>query len=56
MFMNDPYTLFIAQESKLTLHGLAQYYVKLQENQKILKLIDILDSLDFNQVIIFTSE
>lgn len=56
LYMKDPFKLFIDQESKLTLHGLSQYYIKLEENQKILKLVELLDNLDFNQVIIFTSE
>lgn len=56
LYMKDPFKLFIDQESKLTLHGLSQYYVKLEENQKILKLVELLDNLDFNQVIIFTAE
>jgi len=38
----------------LNLHGLKQYFVKLEENLKIKKLVDILDELHFNQVIIFT--
>lgn len=56
MYMKDPYKLFINEEKKLTLHGLKQYYVKLEEKKKIMKLVDLLDSLEFNQVIIFTSE
>jgi len=51
--MNKPFELYVDSESKLTLHGLAQFYVKLEDNQKIKKVIDLLDSLDFNQVIIF---
>lgn len=52
-FMKNPFEIFIDNEGKLTLHGLKQYYVKLEENQKIRKLTDLLDSLMFNQVIIF---
>lgn len=37
----------------MTLHGLQQHYVKLQENEKNRKLIDLLDALEFNQVCIF---
>lgn len=40
-------------ETKLTLHGLQQHYIKLQENEKNRKLNDLLDSLEFNQVCIF---
>ncbi|KAF8820152.1 DEAD (Asp-Glu-Ala-Asp) box polypeptide DDX39 [Cardiosporidium cionae] len=52
-FMKTPVEIFIDDESKLTLHGLLQYYVKLQESEKNRRLIDLLDKLDFNQVIIF---
>ena len=54
MFMNDPYELYIDKDSKLNLHGLKQYYIKLDDNQKIKKLIELLDDLEFNQVIVFT--
>lgn len=40
-------------ETKLTLHGLQQHYVKLQESEKNRKLNDLLDDLEFNQVVIF---
>lgn len=40
-------------ETKLTLHGLQQYYVKLEEREKNRKLNELLDNLEFNQVIIF---
>ncbi|CAF2869241.1 unnamed protein product [Rotaria sp. Silwood2] len=33
--------------------GLRQHYVKLRENEKNRKLIDLLDKLEFNQVVIF---
>merc|ERR1711966_285754 len=52
-FMQDPHEIFIDDESKLTLHGLLQYFVKLQEGEKNRKLNDLLDSLEFNQVVIF---
>jgi len=45
--------VFIDDESKLTLHGLQQHYVKLAENEENRKLNDLLDALEFNQVIIF---
>jgi ATP-dependent RNA helicase UAP56/SUB2 len=31
MYMKDPKELFVDDDSKLTLHGLKQYYVKLEE-------------------------
>ena len=37
------------------MHGLAQYYERLEESAKTRKLIDLLDSLQFNQVMIFVS-
>ena len=37
-------------ETKLTLHGLQQHYVKLQDREKNRKLFDLLDALEFNQV------
>ena len=40
-------------DSKLTLHGLQQHYVKLAENEKNRKLNELLDALEFNQVVIF---
>lgn len=53
-FMKDPFELFIDSDSKLVLHGLKQYFINLKENEKNRKLVQLLDDLDFNQVIIFT--
>merc|ERR1719409_333267 len=52
-FMQDPHEISVDEESKLTLHGLLQYYVKLEEKSKNRKLNDLLDALEFNQVVIF---
>mmetsp|Transcript_39534 Transcript_39534/g.71189 ORF Transcript_39534/g.71189 Transcript_39534/m.71189 type:complete len:420 (-) Transcript_39534:89-1348(-) len=52
-FMQDPHEIRVDEESKLTLHGLLQYYVKLGEKEKNRKLNDLLDALEFNQVVIF---
>jgi ATP-dependent RNA helicase UAP56/SUB2 len=52
-FMQSPLEIYVDDETKLTLHGLQQYYVKLAENAKNRKLNDLLDSLEFNQVCIF---
>jgi len=52
-FMQNPLEIFVDDEAKLTLHGLQQYYVKLEEREKNRKLNDLLDSLEFNQVCIF---
>ncbi|TIA92746.1 hypothetical protein E3P99_00461 [Wallemia hederae] len=52
-FMQSPLEIYVDDETKLTLHGLQQHYVKLSEAAKNRKLNDLLDSLDFNQVVIF---
>merc|ERR1712113_825546 len=52
-FMQDPMEVFIDDEAKLTLHGLQQHYVKIKENEKNRKLFELLDALEFNQVVIF---
>jgi len=52
-FMQDPHEISVDEESKLTLHGLLQYFVKLSEKEKNRKLNDLLDALEFNQVVIF---
>jgi len=54
-FTTDPIEIYVDDESKLTLHGLQQYYVKLTESQKNRKLNDLLDALEFNQVVIFVN-
>ncbi|KAK7204520.1 P-loop containing nucleoside triphosphate hydrolase protein [Myxozyma melibiosi] len=52
-FMQNPLEIYVDDETKLTLHGLQQYYLKLEEQEKNRKLNDLLDTLEFNQVIIF---
>ncbi len=52
-FMKNPLEIYVDDEKKLTLHGLQQYYIKLPEEKKNVKLAELLDSLEFNQVIIF---
>merc|ERR1740117_259370 len=52
-FMQDPHEIRVDEESKLTLHGLLQYYIKLAEREKNRKLNDLLDALEFNQIVIF---
>ncbi|CAA0838010.1 DEAD-box ATP-dependent RNA helicase 56 [Striga hermonthica] len=52
-FMQDPMEIYVDDEAKLTLHGLVQHYIKLSEMEKNRKLNDLLDALDFNQVVIF---
>lgn len=45
--------IYVDDEAKLTLHGLVQHYVMLREGEKNRKLNDLLDALDFNQIVIF---
>ena len=52
-FMNEPMEVYVDDEAKLTLHGLVQHYVNMDEAEKNRKLNDLLDALDFNQVVIF---
>ncbi|XP_062515188.1 spliceosome RNA helicase DDX39B isoform X1 [Corticium candelabrum] len=52
-FMQDPMEIYVDDEAKLTLHGLQQHYIKLKDNEKNRKLFDLLDVLEFNQVVIF---
>ena len=46
----QPLEVLIDGDSKLTLHGLRQHYVKLHEVKKNRNLIQLLDVLEFNQV------
>merc|ERR1711939_758118 len=52
-FMRNPLEIYVDDETKLTLHGLQQFYCQLSEAEKNRRLNDLLDSLEFNQVIIF---
>ncbi|KAK6429120.1 Suppressor of the cold-sensitive snRNP biogenesis mutant brr1-1, partial [Oleoguttula sp. CCFEE 5521] len=52
-FMRNQEELIESDEKKLTLYGLQQYYIKLTEAEKNRKLNDLLDELEYNQVIIF---
>jgi hypothetical protein len=48
---SQPMEVYVDDEAKLTLHGLQQHYVKLKENEKNKKLFELLDILEFNQVL-----
>jgi hypothetical protein len=52
-FMRGQHECIVDDNAKLTLHGLQQYYIKLEEKEKNRKLNELLDTLQFNQVIIF---
>ncbi len=53
-FLQNEVDIFI-DEGKLILHGLAQFFIYIQENKKFEKLTHLLDSLAFNQTIIFVN-
>jgi ATP-dependent RNA helicase UAP56/SUB2 len=55
-FCQDPMEIYVDDDTKLTLHGLQQFYLKLGESEKNRKLNDLLDALEFNQVVIFVSK
>mmetsp|Transcript_24817 Transcript_24817/g.27129 ORF Transcript_24817/g.27129 Transcript_24817/m.27129 type:complete len:333 (+) Transcript_24817:456-1454(+) len=55
-FCQNPIEIYIDDDTKLTLHGLQQYYVHLKEEEKNRKLNDLLDMVEFNQVVIFVSK
>jgi len=52
-FMQNPTEHYVDEDTKLTLHGLQQYFIPLEEREKNRKLNELLDELQFNQVIIF---
>ena len=52
-FMQDPMEVYVDDEARLTLHGLQQHYVKIKDTEKNRKLFELLDVLEFNQVVIF---
>merc|ERR1711907_885379 len=51
-FMQDPHEIRVDEESKLTLHGLLQYYIKLSEREKNRKLNDLLVECNFPSIAI----
>eukprot|EP01006_Ploeotia_vitrea_P026602 TRINITY_DN59567_c0_g1_i1.p1 TRINITY_DN59567_c0_g1~~TRINITY_DN59567_c0_g1_i1.p1 ORF type:complete len:417 (-),score=14.52 TRINITY_DN59567_c0_g1_i1:102-1352(-) len=55
-FCQNAMEVFVDDDTKLTLHGLQQYYVRLEENEKNRKLDALLDALEFNQVVIFVAK
>lgn len=52
-FMQTPLEIYVDDGAKLTLYGLQQYYIELDELQKNRKLSVLLDNLEFNQICIF---
>ena len=55
LFTREPLEIYVAEDQKLTLHGLTQYVVRLSEAEKNRKLTEALDTVQFNQVVIFVS-
>jgi ATP-dependent RNA helicase UAP56/SUB2 len=55
-FMDRPHEIYVGEESKLTLHGLTQMYLRVEESKKNVKLEDILDTHDFSQLVIFVKD
>merc|ERR1719271_1178480 len=53
-FMQDPMEIYV-DDSKLTLHGLQQHYVKLSENEKNRQLNKLLQECNFPSVAIHAS-
>uniref|UniRef100_A0A7S1LAQ1 RNA helicase n=1 Tax=Neobodo designis TaxID=312471 RepID=A0A7S1LAQ1_NEODS len=53
-FMNKPKEILVDSQAKLTLHGLTQFFINLEEKDKMRRLCELLDKIEFNQVIIFT--
>lgn len=52
-FMVSPLEIFVDNESKLTLHGLRQFYKSVSAQEKNQLLTKLLDEIDFNQCCIF---
>jgi len=52
-FMRNGQEFIVEEQAKLTLDGLRQFYCKLSEAEKNRRLNDLLDELQYNQVIIF---
>jgi len=51
-FMHNPLEIYI-EGAKLTLHGLQQYYLNINEKEKNIRLTNLIDSIEFNQLVIF---
>ena len=51
----QPMEVYVDDEAGLRLDGLKQHYLKLTDAEKNRKLFDLLDVIEFNQVVIFVS-
>ena len=54
-FMRKPVAIIVKEENKEHIEKLQQLYVKLKEDEKNKKLLDVIDKVQFNQVIIFVN-
>ena len=54
-FMDIPLEVIIGDDTKLTLHGLQQFYVDVKEKEKLRQCYHLLTTIDYNQTIIFVS-
>ncbi|KAG9394081.1 DEAD/DEAH box helicase [Carpediemonas membranifera] len=53
-YMESPQLVLVDDESRLTLHGLQQYYIDIKDDEeKEKRLIGLLDALEYNQIVIF---
>lgn len=55
MFMSSPVEILVDSESKLTLQGLHQYTINVPEKLKCKKLFELIDEIQFQQVMIFVN-
>jgi len=51
-YMYNPIEIFLSDQ-EIILHGLTQYYTVVEEKKKTKTLVELLDNVDFQQVIIF---
>ncbi|EEQ82500.1 hypothetical protein NCER_100776 [Vairimorpha ceranae BRL01] len=54
-FLDNPFIVRVDDESKLTLYGLKQSYVEVEQSNKLNKLVSVLNSTTYNQAMIFTA-
>ncbi|WUR05213.1 ATP-dependent RNA helicase [Vairimorpha necatrix] len=54
-FLDNPFIVKVDDESKLTLYGLKQSYLEVDQKEKLNRLADLLNSTTYNQAIIFTA-
>jgi len=54
-FMRSPLEIVVEDQKSLVVSTLNQYAVELKEEEKTRKLLELLDELEFNQVMIFVS-